>query len=333
MLTVSTTHLKVGWLQRNGVAHSDQATMTEHFIRHGDVLTVVHIVDDPIYLEEPFIRSTNWVLNPAQEIGRTSSTSLTKSRAAERVRAALSAGIPGALLEADRVCDRAHRLPADARGGAATTYPEYQRTMNGSRRRHVARSHGCRRMTARSAPHGRAETETTIHVVHVQGKVHMLVGAGGNITVQIGDEGVLLVDTGLAARSDELLAAIRQVTDKPIRIVINTHVARRSRRRQRARSPRAGEWLGGNAPGNSGLPLDAARVLAHEQVMARMSAPSGQTPPRPFGAWPTETFFSEDKELFFNDEAIQLIHQPGSHRRRRAGVLPPIRCRRDGDLF
>jgi len=45
--------------------------------------------------------------------------------------------------------------------------------------------------------------------------------------------------------------------------------------------------------------------------MARMSAPSGQTPPRPFGAWPTETFFTEDKELFFNDEAIQLIHQPG----------------------
>ena len=45
--------------------------------------------------------------------------------------------------------------------------------------------------------------------------------------------------------------------------------------------------------------------------MARMSAPSGQTPPRPFEAWPTETFFAEDKEIFFNDEAIQVFYQPG----------------------
>ena len=70
-LEVLTTHLKVGWLQRNGVAHSDRATMTERFIRHGSYLTVVTIVDDPTYLEEPFIRTTNWVLNPDQEIRRT----------------------------------------------------------------------------------------------------------------------------------------------------------------------------------------------------------------------------------------------------------------------
>jgi hypothetical protein len=70
-LTVFTTHLKAGWLQRNGVAHSDQATMTERFFRHGNHLMVVTIVDDPIYLEEPFIRTTNWVLNPDQEVRRT----------------------------------------------------------------------------------------------------------------------------------------------------------------------------------------------------------------------------------------------------------------------
>ena len=69
-LTVETTHFKVGWLQRNGVAHSDMATMTEHFMRHGDVLTVVTVVYDPVYLEEPFIRSSNWVLSPAQTVAR-----------------------------------------------------------------------------------------------------------------------------------------------------------------------------------------------------------------------------------------------------------------------
>jgi len=74
---------------------------------------------------------------------------------------------------------------------------------------------------------------------------------------------------------------------------------------------KVGRWFGGNAPGNSGLGLATARVLAHENVLRRMSAPSGEPSPRPFAAWPTETFFGEDKEIFFNDEAIQLIHQPG----------------------
>ena len=138
----------------------------------------------------------------------------------------------------------------------------------------------------------------------------MIVGDGGNIVVQAGDEGVLVIDTGLEARGDELLAAIRRISDKPIRLVINTHV-HADHTGANETIARVGESLGGNAPGNSGLALATARVLAHEKVMTRMSAPSGQTPPRPFGAWPTETFFSDDKEIFFNDEAIQLIYQPG----------------------
>jgi len=48
-------------------------------------------------------------------------------------------------------------------------------------------------------------------------------------------------------------------------------------------------------------------------VLARMSAPTGRQPAMPFGAWPTETFFTADKDIFFNNEAIQLLHQPGSH--------------------
>jgi glyoxylase-like metal-dependent hydrolase (beta-lactamase superfamily II) len=149
-----------------------------------------------------------------------------------------------------------------------------------------------------------------LRVVHVQGNVHMVVGDGGNIVVQAGNEGVLVVDTGLEARGDELLAAIRRISDKPIRLVINTHM-HPDHTGANELLARVGESLGANAPGNSGLPLATAHVLAHEKVMMRMSAPSGQTPPRPFGAWPTETFFADDKELFFNDEAIQVVYQPG----------------------
>jgi len=54
-------------------------------------------------------------------------------------------------------------------------------------------------------------------------------------------------------------------------------------------------------------------VIAHERVLNRMSAPTGQQAAMPFGAWPTETFFGDDKEIFFNNEAIQLVHQPAAH--------------------
>jgi cyclase len=138
----------------------------------------------------------------------------------------------------------------------------------------------------------------------------MIVGAGANTIVQAGNDGVLVIDTGPELRGGDVLAAIRRISPEPIRIVINTHVHPDHSGANETLAA-AGRSLGGNAPGNSGLPLETARVLAHENVLKRMSAPSGKPSPRPFGAWPTETFFGEDKELFFNDEAIQLIHQPG----------------------
>jgi cyclase len=138
----------------------------------------------------------------------------------------------------------------------------------------------------------------------------MIVGAGGNIIVQAGEEGVLVIDTGTAQRGADVLSAIRTISDKPIRLVINTHV-HGDHTGANELIAAAGRSLSGNAPGNSGLGLDTAHVLAHENVLRRMSAPSGEPSPRPFAAWPTDTFFGDDKELFFNDEAIQLIHQPG----------------------
>jgi cyclase len=306
-LTVYTTHLKAGWLQRNGVAHSDQATMTERFIRHGNVLTVVSIVDDPIYLEEPFIRTTNWVLNPGMEIRRTQFDVV--DEVAGRQKGDVPHYLPdspGARQKLKEFASHVSLPPAAARGGAATMYPEYQRMMNSP----AAAATTSPVTQPVRADNRTAAAETALRTVHVQGKVHMIVGDGANIVVQAGDEGVLVIDTGLEARGDELLAAIRRISDKPIRLVINTHV-HTDHTGANGLLARVGESLGGNAPGNFGLSLATARVLAHEKVMARMSAPSGQTPPRPFDAWPTETFFAEDKEIFFNDEAIQLIHQPG----------------------
>jgi glyoxylase-like metal-dependent hydrolase (beta-lactamase superfamily II) len=305
-LTVFTTHLKAGWLQRNGVAHSDRATMTERFIRHGNHLMVVTIVDDPIYLEEPFIRTTNWVLNPDQEVRRTQFDVV--DEVAERRRGDVPHHLPGspaALLKLTEFASHVNLPPAAARGGAATTYPEYQESMD-----RPAVSAGPNAPVL-PGPNGPAlPANDALRVMHVQGKVHMIVGDGGNVIVHAGDEGVLVIDTGLETRGADLLAAIRHISDKPIRLVINTHV-HADHSGANETFARSGQWLGGNAPGNFGLGLATARVLAHEKVMTRMSAPTGQASSRPFGAWPNETFFGEDKEIFFNDEAIQLFHQPG----------------------
>ncbi len=68
MLKVTTTHLKEGWLRRNGVPRSDKATLVEYFIRHGDYLTLVTVVKDPVYLTEPFVRTSNWVADPGFQL-------------------------------------------------------------------------------------------------------------------------------------------------------------------------------------------------------------------------------------------------------------------------
>ena len=149
-----------------------------------------------------------------------------------------------------------------------------------------------------------------VHVLHVQGNVYMLAGAGGNITVQIGDDGVLLVDTSYEQMSPKVVAAIRTLSNKPIRYIINTHVHE--------------DHIGGNAPiaklgatiagGNMGLGANTgAAIIAHENVLNRMSAPTGQQATSPSAAWPTDTYFTKKKELFFNGEAIEIIHQPSAH--------------------
>jgi len=141
-----------------------------------------------------------------------------------------------------------------------------------------------------------------IHVLPVQGNVSLLLGAGGNVAVQIGEEGVLVVDTGNAQMSDKLLAAIRKLSAKPIRYIINTHF-----------HP---DHTGGNeviAKAGSTTQGGPTTVIAHENVLNRMSAPVGKPGATPPGAWPSDTFFPEEKDIFFNEEAVMLYHDVSAH--------------------
>ena len=153
-----------------------------------------------------------------------------------------------------------------------------------------------------------------VHVLPVQGNVYMLVGAGGNMTMQVGKEGVLLVDTMYAGLSDKVLAAIRTVSDKPIRYIINTHV-HGDHTGGNEKLAKAGSTItGGNVVGDIGASAgEGATVIATQQVLDRMSMKDGNTPAAPTGAWPHDTYITDVKELFFNGEAIQIFHQPAAH--------------------
>ncbi len=152
-----------------------------------------------------------------------------------------------------------------------------------------------------------------LDVLPVQGNVYMIAGAGGNITVQVGDTGVLVVDTGLAPMSDKVIAAIRKLSNKPLQYIINTHFHPDHTGGNEAVRKAGVTITGANVTGNLTDARSGAQIIAHENVLNRMSAPTGQQSPTPPDAWPTDTYTSGQKEVFFNGEPVQVIFQPSAH--------------------
>ncbi len=155
-----------------------------------------------------------------------------------------------------------------------------------------------------------------VDVLHVKGNVYMLVGAGANITVHAGDEGVLMVDTGLASMSQKVLAAVRSISKQPIRYIVNTN--------ERDLYSGGNEVIsaaGASIPfriatdvrvSDGRLGKDRASVISYVTVFHRMSAPTGQKAPRSEDAWPDDTYSTPLKKLNFNDEPVMITHIPGN---------------------
>ena len=153
-----------------------------------------------------------------------------------------------------------------------------------------------------------ASTIAAFETIQIRPNVFVIFGAGSNVAVHVGEDGVILVDSGATAMADNLLAAVRAITKQPIRMIINTSAD--------------ADHVGGNDKvGSAGIAINPdsfsdeehATVLAHENVLQRMSTPKGNETPFPVDMWPNETFTSKLRSMYINDDAIQVIRQLGAH--------------------
>jgi glyoxylase-like metal-dependent hydrolase (beta-lactamase superfamily II) len=149
----------------------------------------------------------------------------------------------------------------------------------------------------------------------VQGNVHLAVGGFVNAAFSVGDDGVIVVDTMVEPLADKFIAAIRKVAgNKPIRYIVNTHVHADHTGGNLKIAAVGQSVVGGNFAAQVGqAAANSAFIWAHENVLNRMSTPPQGQPAIPFAAWPTDTFFTPEKELYFNGEAVQVLHQPSAH--------------------
>jgi glyoxylase-like metal-dependent hydrolase (beta-lactamase superfamily II) len=172
---------------------------------------------------------------------------------------------------------------------------------------------GLREAPARTLAQIRPSTaDARLEVLQLRSNFYLMAGAGSNIGIQVGDDGVVVVDAGLAASAETVVAAIKRIAPKPIRYLINTgpdpdHVGGNET------IARAGQTLFTQG-GGAGVPADflggGASILAVEQVLTRMSAPAARLPA---AAWPTETFHQPRKYMYLNGEGIEILHQPAAH--------------------
>lgn len=317
-LVVRTTHLKQGWLRRNGTPESDQATAVDFFVRHDDHLTNVTVVTDPVFLSEPQVRSNDYYRQPVDH-----QAWLYACDDGEQILDRAPDVVPNYLFGKQpyaREFSEKYKLPVAASLlGAVSMYPEFAER---------SRTTSAADANALFAPIAGRPSETSkavdpeprgeeVHVFPIRNNVYMLVGAGANIVVQTGDEGSFVVDTGEARMSEKVIAAIRTLNAKPIQFIANTSFR--------------GEYTGGNEAvsaagqdlslpgsffGNLGLrglsgffvdPLARATMIAHNNVLLRMQA-AGAKP----SAIPGDTYLEDRRRKFYNGDSVEFFHQPNA---------------------
>jgi len=163
--------------------------------------------------------------------------------------------------------------------------------------------------------------KVSIKTTKVAAGVYMLEGAGGNIGLSVGDDGVVIIDDEFGPLTPKIQAAITAITPKPIKFVLNTH------------------WHGDHVGGNENLAAAGAVIVAHDNVRKRMSVGQfmemmkTQVPPAPAKALPVVTF-SSDVTLHLNGEDLHIVYVGPAHTDGDAIVVfPKSKVVHMGDCF
>ncbi|HEY9464079.1 MAG TPA: hypothetical protein VIR54_13380 [Vicinamibacterales bacterium] len=351
-LKITTTHLKDGYLKRGGPQTSDMLTMTEYLTRHDEILTIVTEVDDPIYMDEPYIESTTYTYDTTSTVATETCNASSFAENGGTDRHWVPHFLPGQNTALGEWLKTSDWIPVEpTRGGVKTIYPEYRATLNGGTVKaaelKVPSSRSANDVAKRIAESSPRDGE--VHILPTQGNIYMVIADGTNLAVSIGADGIMLVDTGAAKMSEKILSAVGQLASavmanptanqcfgancpgkwgwsspyigavisapapaRPLRYIINTSAAAdRVGGNERIATtgffPRGSQF--GGAVENVG---PRASVIAHEEVLNRMSAPAGKASPMPTASWPTDTYFDEFHKLpeYVNGEAVIVYHAP-----------------------
>ena len=331
-LEITTTHIKESYVRRNGVATSFRATVIEQISLEEPYLEVTFTVIDPDYLTEPLVRSATYMRAPTLQLPPYPCQP-EEYQPGEKYR--VPHYLPGENPYLTESAFKYKSPQEGVRGGGETLYPEW-RARGATLAPPAAQStikpaytDASTRVAERAdAMPRRAPTYDKVEALHVAGNVYLIAGAGGNIAVSAGGDGVVMVDSGAAAATEKVLAAVRQIQE-----------TLRPAEPPEAASPFGNTWLAMHAPGDPMIrliintssnpnhvggnanirmspyfrllgyrdPSLSLQVLAHANVQSRMVEAKA-----PDMLVPTDTYLSDKYTLyrFFNNQALQLFHTP-----------------------
>jgi cyclase len=308
-LVIQTTHIKQGWLRRNGLPESDQATAVEFFVRHGDHLTYTSVVTDPVYLSEPMVRTTDFARQPVDH-----GNWLFACDDGEQIFGRAPDQVPNYLLGQNpfvKEQQEKYKVPMlGYLGGAETMYPEFvAKLKTATEAEGLARTRPAAGPPQTSRAVDAEPHNGEIHVMPLRNNVYMLAGDGGNIVVQVGDEGAFVVDTGTGTLADKTIAAIRKLSDKPIQFIANTgyradHTGGNPKLRASGADPSVVGSFFALGFADAGV---GATIMAHQNVQNHMNAL--QAPP---AGIPSDTFLEERRRTFHNGDAIEMFLEPNA---------------------
>ncbi len=212
-LKVTTTHLKDGYLRRGGPQTSDMLTMTEYITRHDDLLSILQVVDDPIYLDEPYVLSITYTYDPNAGPATENCSGSSFAENGGRDRHWVPHFLPGQNSGIGEFLKTQTWIPFEpVRGGVKTIYPEYRSvlaktaTVNTLTVPVSKSANDVARQIADQSPR-----DGQVHVMPVQGNVYMLIADGTNITASVGRDGIAIVNTGSAQMTDKVLTALSEL--------------------------------------------------------------------------------------------------------------------------